>query len=212
MLNWQALKPTQVAGTIFNDLDDESVLAAVDMSHFEELFKTRAQDSEADRERMERLARLQARRGTTLIDTNRARNLAITLRKIGLDTESICKAVYSYDLDALQLEYVEMLPNFIPNDTEMKAIKVTLTPLRSIQSRLTPFLEIRTRRQRHLRPLRRRSVHVALWPGGTSPAASEGDDLHRKLSRSHPNNWAAAQSRHLRLHVDSKFRKVEKDS
>ena len=45
VLNWQALKPTQVAGTIFNDLDDESVLAAVDMSHFEELFKTRAQDS-----------------------------------------------------------------------------------------------------------------------------------------------------------------------
>lgn len=114
----------QVAGTIFNDLDDESVLAAVDMSHFEELFKTRAQDSEADRERMEKLMRIQARRGTTLIDTNRARNLAITLRKIGLDTESICKAVYSYDLQALQLEYVEMLPNFIPNDTEMKAIKV----------------------------------------------------------------------------------------
>ena len=40
-MNWQALKPTQVAGTIFNDLDDESVLAQVDMGHFEELFKTR---------------------------------------------------------------------------------------------------------------------------------------------------------------------------
>ena len=92
MLNWQALKPTQVAGTIFNDLDDESVLAAVDMSHFEELFKTRAQDSQADLERMQRLERMKQRRGTTLIDTNRARNLAITLRKIGLDTESICKA------------------------------------------------------------------------------------------------------------------------
>ena len=87
MLNWQALKPTQAAGTIFNDLDDEGVLSQIDMSHFEEMFKTRAQDTEADRERMERLARIQARRGTTLIDTNRARNLAITLRKIGLDTE-----------------------------------------------------------------------------------------------------------------------------
>ena len=62
--------------------------------------------------------------GTTLIDTNRARNLAITLRKIGLDTESICKAVYQYDLVQLPLEFVEMLPSFIPNDTEMKAIKV----------------------------------------------------------------------------------------
>ena len=31
--------------------------------------------------------------------------------------------MYNYDLTALPLDYVEMLPNFIPNDTEMKAIK-----------------------------------------------------------------------------------------
>ena len=73
---------------------------------------------------MQKLQRMAQRRGTTLIDTNRARNLAITLRKIGLDTESICKAVYQYDLVQLPLEFVEMLPSFIPNDTEMKAIKV----------------------------------------------------------------------------------------
>ena len=81
----------------------------------------------ADLERMQKLERMKQRRGTTLIDTNRARNLAITLRKIGLDTESICKAVYQYDLVQLPLEFVEMLPSFIPNDTEMKAIKVLAT-------------------------------------------------------------------------------------
>ena len=29
VLNWSALKPNQVAGTIFNDLDDDSVLNEV---------------------------------------------------------------------------------------------------------------------------------------------------------------------------------------
>jgi len=31
--------------------------------------------------------------------------------------------VYSYDLEALPLEYVEMLPRFIPNEGELKAFK-----------------------------------------------------------------------------------------
>ena len=37
---------------------------------------------------------------------------------------TLIKAVYQYDLVQLPLEFVEMLPSFIPNDTEMKAIKV----------------------------------------------------------------------------------------
>ena len=89
--------------------------------------KIKFSNKAADLERMQKLERMKQRRGTTLIDTNRARNLAITLRKIGLDTESICKAVYQYDLVQLPLEFVEMLPSFIPNDTEMKAIKVLAT-------------------------------------------------------------------------------------
>ena len=48
---------------------------------------------------------------------------AITLRKIGKSTDEICQAVYSYDLGALSLEYVEMLPRFIPNEMELKAFK-----------------------------------------------------------------------------------------
>ena len=49
--------------------------------------------------------------------------LAITLRKIDKSTDEICQAVYSYDLTALPLEYVEMLPRFIPNEMELKAFK-----------------------------------------------------------------------------------------
>ena len=123
VLNWKALKPNQIQGTIFNELDDEQILNEVDMAPFEEIFKTRAQDSQADQILKKKLAEALKKQGTSLIDTNRARNLAITLRKIGLNTDEICRSVYNYDLNELPLEYVEMLPKFIPNDTELKAFK-----------------------------------------------------------------------------------------
>lgn len=38
-LNWVALKPNQVRGTIFNELDDEKLHKAIDFADFEEKFK-----------------------------------------------------------------------------------------------------------------------------------------------------------------------------
>jgi hypothetical protein len=38
-LNWYALKPNQVRGTIFNELDDEKIYKAIDFMDFEEKFK-----------------------------------------------------------------------------------------------------------------------------------------------------------------------------
>jgi hypothetical protein len=39
-LNWIALKPQQVKGTVFCELDDEKLLKVIDFDTFEELFKT----------------------------------------------------------------------------------------------------------------------------------------------------------------------------
>ena len=39
-LNWIALKPQQVKGTVFCELDDEKLLDLIDFNRFEELFKT----------------------------------------------------------------------------------------------------------------------------------------------------------------------------
>lgn len=38
-LNWVALKPNQVRGTIFNELDDEKLHKTIDFADFEEKFK-----------------------------------------------------------------------------------------------------------------------------------------------------------------------------
>jgi len=122
-LNLTPMRPNQVAGTIFNDLDDDSVLNRVDMEAFEEVFKTKAQDTEADRQRWLKMAEARKKRGVSIIDVNRARNLSILLRKIGLSTEEICNALYTYDLSRLSLDHVEMLPSFMPNEQELKAFK-----------------------------------------------------------------------------------------
>lgn len=50
------------------------------MDEFEETFKTKAQDSEADKLRLQKLAQAQEKRGTSLIDMNRARNLCKLIR------------------------------------------------------------------------------------------------------------------------------------
>lgn len=45
-VNWAAIPPTKVEGTIFSELDEERVMAKVtdDMEAFEEIFKTKSQE------------------------------------------------------------------------------------------------------------------------------------------------------------------------
>ena len=48
------------------------------MEAFEEVFKTKAQDTEADRQRWLKMAEARKKRGVSIIDVNRARNLCMT--------------------------------------------------------------------------------------------------------------------------------------
>ena len=43
LLNWVAIPPTQISGTVFTQLDDESVLKQIDFTDFEETFKAKGQ-------------------------------------------------------------------------------------------------------------------------------------------------------------------------
>ncbi|KAJ8404276.1 hypothetical protein AAFF_G00340490 [Aldrovandia affinis] len=120
LLNWQALKPNQVTGTVFNDLDDEHVLEELNMDAFEEMFKTKAQGPLADLGKVKVKAAKKEPSKVTLIDTNRAKNLAITLRKAGIDSAQICTAIETYDQQALSLDFLELLERFIPSEFELK--------------------------------------------------------------------------------------------
>lgn len=122
MLNWQALKPNQVTGTVFNDLDDEKVLDELNMDMFEEHFKTRAQGNTTDLSNIKKKVVQKAPSKTTLIEANKAKNLAITLRRGGMNPSAICTAIETYDQKTLSIDLLEILVPFIPSDYEMKLL------------------------------------------------------------------------------------------
>ncbi|KAM4691936.1 formin-like protein 1 [Rhinophrynus dorsalis] len=122
VLNWVALKPTQINGTVFTQLNDEKVLQELDMSEFEEQFKTKAQGPSQTTFSMKVKAAQNQPSKVSLIEANRAKNLAITLRKGGLAPEAITSAIQKYDMQALNLDFLELLARFLPTDWEKQQI------------------------------------------------------------------------------------------
>ncbi|KAJ8260130.1 hypothetical protein GJAV_G00177390 [Gymnothorax javanicus] len=123
VFNWTALKPNQINGTVFNEIDDERVLEELDLEKFEELFKTRAQGPVIDLSSPKTKGSQKAANKVTLLDVNRAKNLAITLRKAGKSTEEICRAIQTFDLKALPVDFVECLTRFLPTEAESKLLR-----------------------------------------------------------------------------------------
>nr|XP_048301822.1 formin-like protein 1 isoform X6 [Myodes glareolus] len=122
LLNWVALKPSQITGTVFTELNDEKVLQELDMNDFEEQFKTRSQGPSLDLNALKGKAAHKAPTKATLIEANRAKNLAITLRKGNLGADRICQAIETYDLQTLSLDFLELLTRFLPTEYERSLI------------------------------------------------------------------------------------------
>ncbi|XDV46025.1 hypothetical protein PO909_014006 [Leuciscus waleckii] len=123
VFNWAALKPNQINGTVFNEIDDERVLEELDLEKFEELFKTKAQGPVVDLSCSKSKVSQKAINKVQLLDANRSKNLAITLRKANKTTEEICKAIQTFDLKALPVDFVECLMRFLPTDAESKLMR-----------------------------------------------------------------------------------------
>ncbi|KAJ7427128.1 formin-like protein 3 [Willisornis vidua] len=123
VFNWTALKPNQISGTVFSELDDERVLEDLDLERFEELFKTKAQGPALDLVCAKNKAAQKVATKVTLLEANRAKNLAITLRKAGRGTDEICRAIHTFDLATLPVDFVECLMRFLPTEAEAKALR-----------------------------------------------------------------------------------------
>lgn len=63
------------------------------MDEFEEMFKTKAQGPAIDVTMSKQKVIQKGSNKVALLDSNRAKNLAITLRKVGKTPEEICKAI-----------------------------------------------------------------------------------------------------------------------
>ncbi|XP_047642507.1 formin-like protein 3 isoform X3 [Phacochoerus africanus] len=123
VFNWTALKPNQISGTVFSELDDEKILEDLDLDKFEELFKTKAQGPALDLICSKNKTAQKAASKVTLLEANRAKNLAITLRKAGHSAEEICRAIHTFDLQTLPVDFVECLMRFLPTEAEVKLLR-----------------------------------------------------------------------------------------
>uniref|UniRef100_A0A8B9J740 Formin like 1 n=1 Tax=Astyanax mexicanus TaxID=7994 RepID=A0A8B9J740_ASTMX len=93
----------------------------LDMDVFAELFKTKAQAPPADIGTLKMKVAQKASNKVSVLEPNRAKNLAITLRKAGMDANQICTAIETYVLYIL--DFLELLERFIPSDYELKLIQ-----------------------------------------------------------------------------------------
>lgn len=123
VFNWTALKPNQINGTVFNEIDDERIMQELDLDKFEELFKTKAQGPIVDLVCPKSKVAQKAVNKVTLLEANRSKNLAITLRKANKSTEEICKAIQTFDLKVLPIDFVECLTRFLPTEAEGKLLR-----------------------------------------------------------------------------------------
>uniref|UniRef100_H3DQP7 Formin like 2 n=1 Tax=Tetraodon nigroviridis TaxID=99883 RepID=H3DQP7_TETNG len=123
VFNWVALKPNQINGTVFNEIDDERILEDLNVDEFEEMFKTKAQGPTIDLSTSKQKMSQKVPNKVTLLDSNRAKNLAITLRKVGKTPEEICRAIQIFDLRTLPVDFVECLMRFQPTENEVKTLR-----------------------------------------------------------------------------------------
>lgn len=135
-LNWIALKPQQVKGTVFCELDDEKLMSIIDFDQFEELFKTgNGQKMVVKRDSPSTLRKMiKKNENLTLLEAQRQRNLAISRRKIEMDINEVVKSINNLDLNSLPIDQIDILLHFIPSDTETKAFNNYLNQGKDIKS------------------------------------------------------------------------------
>ncbi|XP_059622727.1 formin-like protein isoform X1 [Phlebotomus argentipes] len=128
-LNWVALKPNQVRGTIFNDLDDERLYKQINFVEFEERFKIghgggfANGNSELDGLTSFPSKRFKKPENVSVLEHTRLRNIAISRRKLEMPAEMVIRAINNLDLKQLSLENVEILQKMVPTEQEVKAYK-----------------------------------------------------------------------------------------
>lgn len=129
-LNWVALKPNQVRGTVFNELDDDKLHSLIDFSDFEERFKlgvgpalAAGDSSETDGLTAFPSKRFKKPENVSLLEHTRLRNIAISRRRMDMSVDKVINAVNCLDLKTLPLESVEILQRMCPTEQESKAYR-----------------------------------------------------------------------------------------
>jgi hypothetical protein len=137
MLNWVAVDQRKIKDTVFSQIDDENIHDAVDFSEFENAFKLgvstgtmkrpAAGSEDTGRKTMDAGTMGRSKGPTSVLDMNRARNLGIATRRIGMDADAVIEAIEAMDMTKIPGEKAELLRNdFLPEPEEIKLIAARL--------------------------------------------------------------------------------------
>ncbi|XP_071813478.1 formin-like protein 2 isoform X3 [Apostichopus japonicus] len=120
MLNWLPIHST--GKTVFKELNDEKIYKELDFTDFEETF--RLKDYKSSNKMQEKFQRLREKHSKriSLVATDRARNLIITLRKIPLTVKGLMEHINHCDRRDMPEESAELLLNFLPTKQELKLL------------------------------------------------------------------------------------------
>ncbi|XP_052770325.1 formin-like protein isoform X2 [Mya arenaria] len=124
VLNWTPMRPQQVRGTVFADLDDEKLYRVIDFNEFEETFKLGVIGGLKGGDTTPKTLKRKKPESITLLEPNRMRNVAITRRKIELSNDEIIRAIVNIDLKVLSIDMVDIFQTVLPNEQEIKAFKM----------------------------------------------------------------------------------------
>ncbi|XP_028966410.1 formin-like protein [Galendromus occidentalis] len=128
-LNWVALRPTEVNGTVFKNLDDDKLYTklAKRLDRFEELFKLGPINGSGGSDRVDRGEDTSSRKlkpeKVTKLGHKRLQNMAICRRKFDLPSDAVVKLINNLDPKALSVDQIETLLRMMPTETEAKDLK-----------------------------------------------------------------------------------------
>lgn len=120
-LNWPALRPNQVGGTVFNGLDDERLCKIINFAHFEDKF--RISDMSKSPSSSPLAGCFRTTPFVTLLESTRLRNVSILRRKLNFSADSAIRAIDDYDFNQLNLDRIQLLTNLAPKDSETEAYR-----------------------------------------------------------------------------------------
>ena len=114
-LMWQGLKQNQVAGTLWEKIDDEKV--DLDIAYIESNFANKSSATTSGPKKPTVIQKI------SLIDPNKSKNIDLILGKLKMSFTSISTAIIEMDEKVLTFSTIESLINIIPNGEDIAAVK-----------------------------------------------------------------------------------------
>ena len=130
-LNWAPLKPNQIRGTIFFEMQDDKLSDSIDFEDFEENFKIGNELNDTQKPCV--IAKCFKKLEISLLDSGRFRNISICHKKLNLNVNEVIFALNAFDLQKLSLDKVELLLNIIPKEQEVKLFKNYVKDKKDVQ-------------------------------------------------------------------------------